>query len=331
MHILLAQEEIDMKTGELNKQRTLITALGLALLLAVSPLGFAQGPGTQATKKRTQNTQSVPNGSKLKFKGVVISRDADTFTIRDRNRTDYQVLLTDETSIKTYGGFLRRGKKYAITDILRGLILEVEGRGDSAGQLVAQNIRFNESDMRAAVTTDTRVNPVEENQERLSGQMDELYTVAAEARAEAASANERISEMDDYDVQDSVTVTFRVNSAIISPQAKQQLSALAEKALAAKAYMIEVGGFTDSTGSEAKNFQLSRQRAENVVQYLAVNHKIPLRRFVSPMGYGKTEAVADNKTASGRAQNRRVEVKMLLNRGMSKSPTKASASKPQQP
>jgi outer membrane protein OmpA-like peptidoglycan-associated protein len=91
--------------------------------------------------------------------------------------------------------------------------------------------------------------------------------------------------------------------------------------------MIEVGGHTDSTGSEAKNFLLSRQRAEAVIQYLAVTHKIPVRRFVSPMGYGKTDAVADNKTASGRAQNRRVEVKMLLNRGMSRQPSTTSKAK----
>ena len=93
--------------------------------------------------------------------------------------------------------------------------------------------------------------------------------------------------------------------------------------------MFEVGGHTDSTGSEAKNFQLSRARAESVIQYLAVNHKIPVRRFVSPMGYGKADAVADNKTAAGRAQNRRVEVKMLLNRGMSQRPSTAATSKPQ--
>jgi outer membrane protein OmpA-like peptidoglycan-associated protein len=263
----------------------------------------------------------------MKFKGVVINRDADTFTIRDRNRADYQVLLTDATSIKSYGGFLRFGKKYAVTDILRGLIVEVEGRGDARGQLVAEKVRFNESDLRAAITTDTRVNPVEENQERLSGQMDELHTIAAEARAEVRAANERISALDDYDVQETVTVNFRVNSAILSPEAKQKLDALAEKALNAKWYMIEVAGHTDSTGSETRNFQLSRQRAEAVIQYLAVYHKIPLRRFVSPMGYGKTEAVADNKTAAGRAQNRRVEVKILLNRGMSRQPTTASGIK----
>jgi outer membrane protein OmpA-like peptidoglycan-associated protein len=64
------------------------------------------------------------------------------------------------------------------------------------------------------------------------------------------------------------------------------------------------------------------------VQYLAVAHKISLRRFVTPMGYGKTEAVADNTTAAGRAQNRRVEVKMLLNRGMTQQPRATSAAKP---
>ncbi len=313
-----------MNIGVIKKWQPFSQVCSLTLLLAVTPLVFGQGPGTQTSKTRAANTQSIPNGAKMKFKGVVIGRDADTFTIRDRNRTDYQVLLTDNTSIKTYGGFLRFGKKYAVTDILRGLIVEVEGRGDAQGQLVAEKVRFNDSDMRAAITTDTRVNPVEVNQERLSGQMDELSTIAAEARNEVRVANERISALDDYDVQETVTVNFRVNSAVLSPEARQRLSAMAEKAISAKWYMIEVAGHTDSTGNQAKNFQLSQQRAESVVQYLAVNHKIPLRRIVTPMGYGKTESVADNKTATGRAQNRRVEVKMLLNRGMSRSPSTTS-------
>jgi len=262
----------------------------------------------------------------MKFQGVVISRDADTFTIRDRSRTDYQVLINDNTSIKTYGGFLRSGKKYPITDILRGLIVEVDGRGDSSGQLVAEKIRFNESDMRAAITSDTRVSPVEENQKAMSGQMDELYAIAAEARQQVTAVNERVSALDDYDVQANVAVNFRVNSAVLSPEAKRQLDDFATKAESAKAYMIEVAGHTDSTGSETKNFRLSRERADAVVQYLAVYHKIPLRRFVTPMGYGKTDAVADNSTPTGRSQNRRVEVKMLLNRGLSQQ---SQTSRPQ--
>jgi OOP family OmpA-OmpF porin len=299
--------------------RPLTVLCGLAVLFAFAPLCIAQVSNTQATIDRNSNTRSIPSGAKMKFRGVVISREGDVFTIRDRNRTDYQVLLTDSTSIKTHGGFLRSGKKYPVTDILRGLIVEVEGRGDAQGQLVADKIRFNESDMRAAITSDTRVTPVEENQQRIAGQMDELYAVAAEARREVTAVNERVSALDDYDVQELVAVNFRVNSAALSPEAKRQLDELAAKASNARAYMIEVAGHTDSTGSEAKNFRLSQARAEAVVQYLAVNHKIPLRRFVTPMGYGKTEFVADNTTAAGRAQNRRVEVKMILNRGMSQN------------
>jgi len=315
-----------MNFNETKTSRLFSLAVGLALLLVTAPV-FGQSQSVKGAKPQPSNSQSIPNGAKVKFRGVVLGRDSDTFMMRDRNRTDYQVVLTDSTSIKTYGGIFRFGKKYAVTDILRGLIVEVEGRGNSQGQLVADKIRFNESDMRAAITTDTRVNPVEENQERLSGQMDELSAIAAEARNEVRQANERISSLDDFDVQEAVTVNFRVNSALLSPEAKRQLDTLAEKALAAKAYMIEVGGHTDSTGSEARNFQLSRQRAEAVIQYLAVTHKIPVRRFVSPMGYGKTDAVANNNTVSGRAQNRRVEVKMLANRGMSQRPASASTTK----
>jgi outer membrane protein OmpA-like peptidoglycan-associated protein len=302
----------------------------LAVLMSVAPAVLGQVTTSTASQNPNMSVRSVPSGAKMKFRGVVISRDADVFTIRDRTRTDYQVLITDNTSIKTHGGFLRSGKKYPVTDILRGLIVEVEGRGDAQGQLVADKIRFNESDMRAAITSDTRVGPVEANMERVAGQMDELYAVAAEARAEVKAVNERVSALDDYDVQETVAVTFRTNSAVLSPEAKTQLDDLAAKTTGARAFMIEVAGHTDSTGSDAKNFRLSRARADAVVQYLAVQHKIPLRRFVTPMGYGKTESVAENTTAAGRQQNRRVEVKMIINRGLNQ-PASSSSSAPVRP
>src|SRR5258705_9338283 len=191
---------------------------GLALMLALTPLAFGQVSTTQTTMQPAANRpiQSIPNGAKMKFKGVVIAREGDTFRVRDRNRTDYLVLITDRTSIKTHGGFLRGGKKYPVTDILRGLIVGVEGRGDSQGKLAAEKIRFDESDMRAAITSDTRVTPVEENQARITGQMDELYAVAAEARSEATNANQRITALDDYEVQETTAVTFKINSAVLS-------------------------------------------------------------------------------------------------------------------
>jgi outer membrane protein OmpA-like peptidoglycan-associated protein len=295
------------------------------LLFAAVSASNAQVSNTQ-TVSAASRVHPVPSGAKMKFQGVVIERSGDAFIIRDRTRTDYQVLITDDTSVKTYGGFLKGGKKYPVTDILRGLIVEVEGRGDSQGQIVADKIRFRESDMRAALTTDTRVGPVEENQQKIAGQIDELYAVAQEARQEVARVDERVSALDDYDETATVAVTFRVNSAVLSPEAKGQLDDFATKALANKNYMIEIAGHTDSTGGEAKNMRLSRERAESVVEYLTVNHHIPARRFITPMGYGKSTAVADNSTAAGRAQNRRVEVKMLVNRGLNK--TNVSTVKP---
>ncbi|HEU4477341.1 MAG TPA: OmpA family protein [Pyrinomonadaceae bacterium] len=311
-----------MSTNAIKKGRPFTLVCVLAALFAVTPLVSGQVSTTQAA--RSSNIQSIPNGSKMKFKGVVISQEGDTMTIRDRNRTDYHVAIDGRTSIKTHGGFLRSGKRYPASELLRGLIVEVEGRGDTQGRLLAEKIRFNESDMRAAITSDTRVTPVEENQQRMAGQMDELYAVAAEARREVTAVNERVTALDEYDVQEVVAVTFKTNSAVLSPTAKQQLDTLALKANEAKGYVIEVAGHTDSTGSETKNFRLSRQRADAVVQYLAVQHKIPLRRFVAPMGFGKTEAVAENTTAAGRQQNRRVEVKMLFNRGLTQQTTTTS-------
>ena len=183
----------------------------IVLVCATVSISVAQVTNTQ-TASAASRVSPVPSGAKMKFKGVVIDRQGDAFTIRDRTRTDYQVLITDNTSVKTYGGFFSGGKKYPVTDILRGLIVEVEGRGDSQGQLVADKIRFRESDMRAAVTTDTRVGPVEENQQKIAGQIDELYAVAQEARQEVTRVDERVSALDDYDATETVAVTFRATA-----------------------------------------------------------------------------------------------------------------------
>src|SRR5918994_803047 len=91
----------------------------LAVLVSVAPavMGQVTNPtSTPATQDRSLTMRSVPSGAKMKFRGVVISRDAVVFTIRDRSRADYQVLITDDTSIKTHGGFLRSGKRYPATD-----------------------------------------------------------------------------------------------------------------------------------------------------------------------------------------------------------------------
>ena len=320
--------------------RTLrLLALAFGLALALSPLTLAQN--SQST---TATARTVASGQKMSLKGVVVRRDADTFTVRDLSGADTVVRLTDRTSVKSKGGFLRSGTNYGSTNILRGLNLEVEGRGGSGGELVAERIRFNDTDLRTAVAVESRANPleqratvaegriseVEQNAQKLSGQLDELAAVSNAARGGAKAAqetadaavsgvnatNERISALDDYVPQDSIAVNFRTGSSALLPDAKTKLDEIATKALNAKGYVLEVTGHADSTGGTNFNRALSQRRADAVIRYLVEQHKIPLRRIITPYGYGASSPVAENNTRAGRAQNRRVEVKVLVSKGL---------------
>jgi OOP family OmpA-OmpF porin len=233
--------------------------------------------------------------------------------------------------------------------------LEVEGRGGASGELYAEKIRFNESDLRVAravesraapledraSSTETKLSQVEQNSQRLSGQLDELSAVAntakggaraAQQTADAAVAgvnttNERISALDDYAPQAVLAVNFKVGSAVLSVDSKAKLDELATKALNAKGYVVEVSGFADSSGSIERNRALSQRRADAVIRYLVENHSIPLRRIVTPYGFGESNAVAENTSRAGRAQNRRVEVKLLVNKGLiQQAPTMSTSS-----
>jgi outer membrane protein OmpA-like peptidoglycan-associated protein len=326
-----------------------------SLMLVTFLLAFSGSIALAQDTTATAGSRTVASGQKMKVKGVVTRRDADTFVVRDQNGVDTVVQLNDRTSVKAKGGFLRGGSNYASTQILRGLNLEVEGTGNGSGELVADKIRFNESDLRVARAVESRAAPledratnteskltqVEQNAQRLSGQLEELSAVANTAKGGARAAqetadsavagvnatNERISALDDYVPQTVLAVNFKPSSVILSKEAKTQLDEVATKALNAKGYVIEVSGFADATGSVERNRALSQRRADAVIRYLVENHSIPLRRIVTPYGFGESNPVAENKTRDGRAQNRRVEVKLLVNKGLTQdAPTMSSGS-----
>ena len=298
--------------------------LMLLLVAALASVPAALGQ-TDNSNNRAQDTgirpvaRNVISGQKMKVKGTIERQEADTFSIRDERNMEVVVQLTVRTSIKTKGGFFRSGKTFDSAALLRGLAVEVEGYGSQDGRLIADKVRFDSSDLKFARMMDTRVSPVEIANRRLSGQVDELGEVTKLARGEAGRAHERISALDDYEVQSTATVYFRVNSSVISPEEKRALDDLARKAETTKGYVIEVAGFADSTGNIARNRTLSQQRADAVVRYLQENHEIPLRRIVTPFGYGELRPVAENGSAEGRRQNRRVEVKVLVSRGIAAS------------
>jgi len=292
----------------------------VALIILMSGLGAVAQQTSSSSQRRDTGSRmgirNVSSGQKLKIKGSIVRRDADTFSVRDEGDLETVVLLTDRTSVKSKGGFFRTGKNYDVTSLLRGLPVEIEGVGNQDGQLVADKIRFESGDLKVAKLVEKRVAPVEEANERLAGEVGEVGEVSRMAKAEAGRAHERISSLDDYNVQDATTVYFRVNSYVISPEDKRALDDLAQKAMATKGYVIEIAGYADSTGNTQRNRALSQQRADAVVRYLQENHEIPLRRMITPFGYGDLRPVANNGTADGRRQNRRVEVKILVSKGI---------------
>jgi outer membrane protein OmpA-like peptidoglycan-associated protein len=148
---------------------------------------------------------------------------------------------------------------------------------------------------------------------------------AADRKADTANqgvqtANNRITTLenrvnninfnDAYNESSKETVTFALNSSALNAQAKSALDKIGSDVSGQRSgYLLELQGFTDSTGSEQYNVGLSQRRAEAVQRYL-VSKNVPLYR-ISIVGLGKDNPVADNKTSAGRAQNRRVEVRVM--------------------
>jgi len=306
-----------------------ISVLSLALLLGVSGV-LAQDA----------QVRSLTAGQKYKIKGVVVSKDDASFVVRDTTGVDTRIAVAPNTSVKTKGGFFGGGDNVAVSQIVRGLSLEVEGRGDNAGSLSADKVRFGKDDFRVAQSIDSRVGPAEvrldqaeQNAQRISGQIDELVAISNSARGGAKAAqdtadaaiagvnatNQRIAALDDYVVQSTANVNFKVGSAVLSPEAKQQLDEVATAAMTMKGYVIEITGFASADGNTKANKALSQRRSQAVIDYMVETHNVPLRRIGQSYGFGELQAVADNTTREGREQNRRVEIKLLVSRGVNQN------------
>lgn len=286
-----------------------------------------------------QDTRSVPAGEEVKkLKGVVTKRDPDSFRMSDPNGgPQVVVVLTEQTEVKSHKrGVFRGSKEYGASYILRGLRLEVDGVGNSDGAVVADKIRFDEQDLRSAQALKSTVDPLEAElndklkqqqaeQERLAGQIAETQALTAQAQAAADKAqqtadyaNNRINGLDDFDSLKTITVPFATNSATLGPKAKATIDEAAAwvKTQNTKGWVMAVVGYADSTGSSQRNIDLSERRANAVIYYIVSKYKMPLNRLVQPFGYGQLEPVADNKSKEGRAKNRRVEIRLMVNKGI---------------
>jgi len=277
----------------------------------------------------------VTNGEKVKASGLITARGSETLTLKTQNAGDLVVVLTDDTKVQQPKGLLKlRKEDIGMTALIPGLKVEVEGVGDAQNRVVANTIRFSKKDLQTAEAIQAGLVPTQEavqtnsqniqankegiqaNQQDIAANKVQIASNREAIDANQEAVNQRFADLTDYDTKTSVTVYFASGSTAISAKDKDALAQLGRDAANLKGYIVEVKGFADSSGNAAMNQKLSMERAQGVVAYLMQNCNVPVRHIVAPGAMGEADPAASNETAQGRKENRRVEVKILVNKGL---------------
>lgn len=341
----------------MNKTKThkyVRESIGLAALALLTT--------TLATARVEPNTRTFTAGEKSKIQGVIVAHQGDLLKVRGDDDAIENVDLTNTTKIELKKS-LGRHTAMNMDSLVPGLRVEVQGRGNEKGDLVADRVTFDPNSMKASRQIDTRVAPLEartgtlenrtgtlenragqmetrqnqldDSQKQTQAQVGQVQTQVGQVKTEADQANQgvsdvnnRVSDLDNYDTKYSEVVYFRVGSTVLSADDKKKLDDLAQKALNEKGYVFEVAGFADKTGGAALNQELSEKRAHAVIQYLEQQGNIPIHRILTPAGMGTTHEAAANNTSAGRKLNRRVEVKVLVNKGVVAGSTQTGTAQP---
>jgi len=274
----------------------------------------------------------------VKVEGIIKARNGDSMIVQTSNSPDVTVLLTDNTQVgQVQGVFKARRKQMSMAALIPGLAVKVEGTNNQQNQLVAQSVAFKGNDLEdaekiAAGMHETKVQ-VQQNQAELEKQNAELKAqnealqqqqaqltehqakiAANKAAVDAAIA--RFGQLDDYYIFDEVTVYFDNGKVKVDPKYNPQLLTLADKAKTIDGYMIEVKGYASAVGSVTLNQRLSEDRADAVTNILVQQGHISLTRMLAPGAMGESHQVGNDKTAEGQAENRRVVVRVLQNKGI---------------
>jgi len=262
----------------------------------------------------------------------IISSTGETVIVNTPEGGKTTVVLTNDTKVQEWTGWYL--KQVPATVLIPGLKVKVEGTNDDRNRIVAKEIDFDDGDMQTAQTIQAGLHPTaeqvaanqqsisatkeqtEQNKEQTEQNKEQLEQNKEQIEQNIRETNNRFSELSEYDKKADVNVNFAVGSSSISAQDKETLMKLAHDAANLTGYIIEVKGYTDSSGGALMNTKLSEDRAQTVVAYLVQKCNVPMRHVVSPAAMGETHTVASNETTSGRAENRRAEVKVLVNKGI---------------
>ena len=317
-------------SGRKTIRHALLSTVCLCLLAAMTFAAAVKGP--------------ISDGQKATVEGPVISRDGNLVKVVDKkDGSTVTVKVTDTTRIERKKGMLSH-EDMDVTALVPGLTVKAEGVGNAAGQLEANKIKFNPDVFpitvaqqqqimtnkagvgRAQTTADQGV----ANAAAAHSAANQAQTTAnqgvetAQAAGTAAAANslavqavnKRVSDLGDYTTVAEAGVYFADGSYKLNDAGKAALDQLISANANVNGYVVGISGYTSSTGSARYNQRLSEERAAAVAQYLRENAGVPLWRIVVPAGYGETHPTASNDDAHGRALNRRVEVRVLVSKGL---------------
>jgi OOP family OmpA-OmpF porin len=282
---------------------------------------------------------------KVKVKGLITARTGETIILKTSEGDTVTVVLDDDTKVQQPRGLIGvRKKSMSAAVLIPGLKVSVDGTRQDATHILAKSVTFDKGDLQTAEMIQAGLSPTEQrvtaNEQNISANTQDIKTnqqntatnqqnIAASQQniasnktaidANAAETSKRFSDLSEYDTKGDLTVRFASGSATVSAQDQEALRKLAEDAVGVKGYIIQVKGFADSSGNAAMNQKLSMERAQNVIAYLIQDCNVPVRHVIAPGAMGEAAPVGSNETKSGRAENRRVEVKVLVNKAIAGS------------
>jgi OmpA-OmpF porin, OOP family len=282
-----------------------LSALRAAALLAA---------GTLAAVAASADPISL--GQKVKVDGIITARGGDSMTVKT-DQGSVVAVLTENTDVSARKGKLGLIRKdAAATALIPGLKVGVEGVGDQGGRLIATKVRFLSGDLATARAIQAGLSETQEQVAANQQGIEANRSAIGQLQDEQANISRRFGQLGDYDINFEATVYFEVGSAAISEEGARDLAQIASKAKEIQGYMIGVEGYADASGGAAINQKLSLERSQAVVNWLAQQGGVPFFRMLAPGAMSTAKPAASNETSEGRAQNRRVVVRVLVNRGI---------------
>ena len=264
----------------------------------------------------------LDNSEKVKIHGLITGRTGETLKVKTSDGS-VTVVLTDDTKVRKPKGLGLRKTEMSFTALIPGLKISVDGFRDEQSRLVADTITFSGDDLKTAESIQAGLTPTQEevdaNQQNIAANKVQIAAnreKIASNEQEIQDVSKRFSDLTEFDTKGEASIYFASGSKSIPSKDQTALMDLAHNAVNLTGYLIEVKGYADSTGNAAMNQKLSMDRAQEVIAFLIQNCNVPVRRIVAPGAMGAAAPVASNETSQGRSKNRRVEVKVLVNRGL---------------